>query len=52
MESVGGAKKGFMALENYNNVIIISADRNGSTAFQQTIFNIKQNQDFHHVWLG
>jgi len=52
VESVGGAKKGFMALENYNNVIIISADRNGSTAFQQTIFNIKQNQDSHHVWLG
>lgn len=39
-------------MENYNNIIIISADRNGSTAFQKSIFKIHQNQDDQHVWLG
>ena len=52
MENVGGVKKGYTVLENYKNIIIISADRNGSTAFQKSIFKIPQNQDAHHVWLG
>lgn len=52
MVSAGGAKKGYTDLENYDNIIVMSADRNGSTAFQQSIFKISQNQDFKHVWLG
>lgn len=45
MVNVGGAKKGNGLLENYNNTIILSADRNGSSAFQYDIQPMKINQD-------
>lgn len=46
MGYVGGAKKGYGLLENYNNTVILSADRNGSTAFQNEIQPMSQNQDY------
>ena len=51
MENVGGAKKGFGHLENYNNIVIISADRNGSTAFQHNILGQNLNND-RILWMG
>jgi hypothetical protein len=47
----GGAKNGSGHLEHYNNTILISADRNGSTAFQETIRHPGLNGDFE-VFLG
>jgi len=51
VENVGGAKKGNGHLENYNNVVIISADRNGSTAFQHNILGQNLNND-RLLWMG
>lgn len=49
--NVGGVKKGFGDLENYNNIILISADRNGSTAFQEMLTPRRLNGDYE-VFLG
>jgi hypothetical protein len=38
-------------LENYNNIVIISADRNGSTAFQHNILGSNFNND-SLLWMG
>lgn len=51
MENVGGAKKGCGHLENYNNIVIISADRNGSTAFQHEVLGPNLNND-RLLWMG
>jgi len=40
-------------LENFDNIVIISADRNGSTAFQYDIFSPGlTNYDEKYLWLG
>ena len=51
MVSVGGVKKDCGHLENYNNIVIVSADRNGSTAFQHNILGPNYNND-DLLWLG
>jgi len=38
-------------LENYKNIVIISADRNGSTAFQHNILGANFNND-DLLWMG
>lgn len=53
MAVVGGAMKGSGLLKNFNNIVIISADRNGSTSFQYNIFNPGlNNNDEEYLWLG
>jgi hypothetical protein len=49
--NVGGVKKGSGHLENYHNIVIISADRNGSTAFQHNILGQNLNND-KLLWMG
>lgn len=51
MVTAGGARKGSGHLENYDNIVLISADRNGSTAFQQDLLGANLNND-HVLWLG
>ena len=38
-------------MENYNNIVIISADRNGSTAFQHNILGSNFNNN-DLLWMG
>lgn len=38
-------------MENYNNIVIISADRNGSTAFQHDVLGRNLNND-KILWMG
>lgn len=38
-------------MENYNNIVIISADRNGSTAFQHDVLGRNLNND-RLLWMG
>lgn len=53
MVDVGGVMKESGLLENFNNIVIISADRNGSTTFQYNIFNPGlNNNDEEYLWLG
>jgi hypothetical protein len=52
-EIVGGVMKGNGLLENFDNIVIISADRNGSTAFQYNIFSPSlNNNDENYIWIG
>jgi hypothetical protein len=52
-EIVGGVMKESGLLENFDNIVIISADRNGSTAFQYNIFSPGlNNNDENYIWIG
>lgn len=51
MVNVGGVRSGSGHLESCNNIVIVSADRNGSTAFQHDLLGANLNND-HLLWMG